>query len=309
MSVLRKKIDKNLGVPKLETRKLLAYWEQTKSFYLSGCESLIEHLHWKEVDVKVSQGSLEDIKSKLPDTGLYTSFGNNIKDTQAVFLLDNALASIIAKHGFTGRIKTFDGIQDYEISKIDSLMMDPLIATTHRALDNSSWPVRNDYLEKAELPFAQYITNCIQIEFLYEVSFGPQSEGQAIRFTLIVPSEYMLPRLAAFQEQIVSKPVSDSDQSSEILSRHVDQSVTSLRAVLEKRKMTVADCTRLEIGQIISLPGVSLKEMKLEATLRDDKICVVTGALGIHKSNRAIKLTADLSPEFIKTEFSNASDI
>jgi len=73
--------------------------------------------------------------------------------------------------------------------------------------------------------------------------------------------------------------------------------------------MTVAECTRLEIGQIISLPGVSLQDMKLEATLRDEKICVVKGALGIHKSNRAVKLTEDPSPEFIKTEFSNKAQI
>jgi len=309
MSVLRKKIDKNSGVPQLETSKLVSYWDKTKAFYLSGCESLIEHLYWKEVDVKVSQGQLEDIKSDLPDKGLYTSFGNNIKDTQAVFLLDTQLAAIIAKHGFTGYIKDFEGLEGYEISKIDSLLMDPLIATTHQALDNSAWPIRNDYLEKANLPFAQYITNCIRIDFSYEVSFGPQSQPQPITFTLIVPSEYMLPRLEAFQEQAATETETEYDETSEILSRHIDQSVTALRAILENRKMTVADCTRLKIGQIITLPGVSLKDMKLEATLRDEKICVVKGALGIHKSNRAVKLTEDPSPEFIKSEFSNAAQI
>lgn len=79
----------------------------------------------------------------------------------------------------------------------------------------------------------------------------------------------------------------------------IENSRTPLRAVVENTQMTVADCTRLEIGQIIPLPGVSLQSVSLEAELANSRVKVATGALGIHKTRRAIKIKDGVDPAFI----------
>jgi len=97
---------------------------------------------------------------------------------------------------------------------------------------------------------------------------------------------------------IVSETL-DFDETAETLTRHIDKSVTSLRAVLESCEMTVADCTRLSIGQVIPLPGVSLQILSIEADITDNRVCIAKGALCIHKTRRAVQLVEDVSPIFI----------
>jgi len=79
-----------------------------------------------------------------------------------------------------------------------------------------------------------------------------------------------------------------------------------IRAVVESCHMTIAECTRLEIGQVISLPGVSLNTVGifLDSETSDteepetDAIELTRGSLGIFKKNRALKLIENIDPSF-----------
>ncbi len=79
----------------------------------------------------------------------------------------------------------------------------------------------------------------------------------------------------------------------------VENSHTALRAVVESTRMTVAECTRLEIGQVIPLPGISLQQVSIEAELKNNRIQIASGALGIHKTKRALKIMEGVDPAFI----------
>jgi len=84
----------------------------------------------------------------------------------------------------------------------------------------------------------------------------------------------------------------------------VKKAEVPIRAVVESCHMTIAECTRLEIGQVISLPGVSLsavtlmvdEEMDIETQL--PPIELARGSLGIFKKNRALKLTENIDANF-----------
>jgi hypothetical protein len=80
----------------------------------------------------------------------------------------------------------------------------------------------------------------------------------------------------------------------------IDPTQTRLRSVLETFQMSVAECTRLEVGQLLPLPGVTLSNINIEAEFGDERQTIVTGALGIHKSHKAIRLNSCLSPLFLK---------
>ena len=63
--------------------------------------------------------------------------------------------------------------------------------------------------------------------------------------------------------------------------------------------MTVGDCTRLEIGQTISLAGVSLDQLQVMALTQDGVAHIGTAALGVYKHNKAVKLLEDPSSAFL----------
>jgi len=109
----------------------------------------------------------------------------------------------------------------------------------------------------------------------------------------------MLKRLGAAFESHQAQPVIDpSDPWTQHMRGAIDRAIVPVRAVVETCRMTVADCTRFEIGQVIKLPGVSLQSIGIETEFGEGKASFVPGALGIYKSHRAIKLTEDLDPTF-----------
>ncbi|MCI5047845.1 MAG: FliM/FliN family flagellar motor switch protein, partial [Aquisalinus sp.] len=77
------------------------------------------------------------------------------------------------------------------------------------------------------------------------------------------------------------------------------QSRLALSIVLDSCQMSVGDCSRLEKGQVLSLPGVSLDDLAVKAQTRSGKVDIARSELGIFKRNKAIKLHGDLDEEFL----------
>ena len=127
-------------------------------------------------------------------------------------------------------------------------------------------------------------------------------------FCLTLP-QIMLDNLATAQSSVstVAAPVIDPTHPWAV---HMRQSVNSahvpVRAVVESCAMTVAECTRLEIGQVISLPGVSLGSVRLFIDMESGPLAkrapvgLTHGALGIFKKNRALKMNEAVDPDFIQ---------
>ncbi|RZV44782.1 MAG: FliM/FliN family flagellar motor switch protein [Acidimicrobiales bacterium] len=79
----------------------------------------------------------------------------------------------------------------------------------------------------------------------------------------------------------------------------VDGAGVSIKAVLETCDMSVAECTRLSIGQVIPLPGVALQAISLETDTQGGAVELAASTLGTYKANRAVQLTDDIRAEFI----------
>jgi flagellar motor switch protein FliM len=146
------------------------------------------------------------------------------------------------------------------------------------------------------------------LDFNYSVSLGPKSDALDLSFTMLIPQADFDAHIKRGPKIDIVSETLDFDETAETLTRHIDKSITSLRAVLESCEMTVADCTRLSIGQIIPLPGVSLQALNIEAELKDNRICIARGAMGIHKTRRAVQLVEDISPSFIDEGLASVLD-
>jgi len=108
--------------------------------------------------------------------------------------------------------------------------------------------------------------------------------------------------------------VSHDDPWSLHMQEKLKEAPANIRIVVESFRMSVADCTRLSIGQVIPLPGVSLQSMGVEVEMENDipahspqldkplpkRVEVARATLGIYKTNRAVKLIEDLDPSFVQ---------
>ncbi len=74
-----------------------------------------------------------------------------------------------------------------------------------------------------------------------------------------------------------------------------------LNVVLEQLPMTIGECSRIEVGAEFALPGVSLSALKLFAKTNNGDVEIATGALGVWKQFRAIKLSQSVDKNFVMT--------
>lgn len=79
----------------------------------------------------------------------------------------------------------------------------------------------------------------------------------------------------------------------------VMQSTLPLKVIVEVLNMSVADCTRLKLGQTIALPGASHKHLSVGTESGTGLVSLATSTLGVAKSNKAVKLLEDIDPEFL----------
>jgi len=73
----------------------------------------------------------------------------------------------------------------------------------------------------------------------------------------------------------------------------------SLEIVIEDLKLSIAECTRFELGQIIALPGASHERLNIKTKSGQGKAILTTATLGVFKSSKAVKLNEDIDPDFL----------
>ena len=84
------------------------------------------------------------------------------------------------------------------------------------------------------------------------------------------------------------------------LRKRVRGSTVVLDAVLHSVSMTIGECSRLEVGQIIALPEVKMNKLDLCAETVNGSLPISQGELGAWKGQRALKLHAPVPEDVIK---------
>ncbi len=308
MSVLRKKIDNAAVAKPLNMNEAELCWQGFQQDILEGFEALIEPLNWKADGLSVKQLEHKALPKAFAKTGLYATWGETDRESQNLILLDTKLAGLISRFGFQGEITDFKKLDKHPISKFDVMLLEDLLAKAKTCFDPSTLAERKDYIDFSDIPFTNEYQSWIKLDLNYIVSIGPKSESMPLSFTLLMSEDNFQTHIKKGPQIDVVSETLDFDETAEALTRHIDKSVTSLRAVLENCEMTVADCTRLSIGQIIPLPGVSLQDLSVEAELKETRVSIARAALGIHKTRRAVQLVEDVSPHFIDKGLASVLD-
>ena len=91
-----------------------------------------------------------------------------------------------------------------------------------------------------------------------------------------------------------------SAQGLSTLRERVRGSTITLDAVLDRMTMSLGDCSRLEVGQVLTLSEVNSDRLTLCADTVNGSVDIGEGQLGVWKQRRAMKLTTEVLESFTR---------
>jgi hypothetical protein len=95
------------------------------------------------------------------------------------------------------------------------------------------------------------------------------------------------------------KPAS-AGQGSLSLRASVKSSMITLNCVLDRLSLTIGDCSRFEVGQVLSLPDVNTARVSLQAETVNGSVEIGHCEMGVWKRQRALKLTTPILEPFTR---------
>jgi len=236
------------------------------------CESLkaLTGSDCEEAGLNVTALKADAQQSMIESASIKVIFPDLHHNIKAIGALSPMLASYVAQKSFQISDNQTDTAETYKPSKLDALLLRPVPLKIAKPESQTS---PSDLWVQVFLPAAQLES------LLQSIATGETSES------LVIDAEHPW---ALHMRDAVKK----ADMP--------------IRAVVETCHMTIAECTRLEIGQVIALPGVSLNSVGIFIDLETgdaaetdkDVIELTKGSLGIFKKNRALKLIENIDPSF-----------
>lgn len=153
---------------------------------------------------------------------------------------------------------------------------------THSGVIDPDWAI--DQADRVFSDFGAYDVLTMDIDFL-------DGDGGDMRMTIIVTSEMLA--LDQSDEDIAPSAPKPPRLSPRLGPCHVE-----IQAIADHVRMSVADCSRLKIGQVIGLPGLRFDQLKLCVEMGEGPVLLTDASLGADKGLKAVRLNRGLDPSF-----------
>lgn len=306
----------------------------------SLCENLkaLTGQDCEEANLNISSLSAQEQQAMIEATSIKVLFSDKDTNVIAIGALSPALADYVSQASLHIANNNQPPSEDYEPSTLDALLLRPFPHKVCEALmvlfKPSSIILPQIGLSFEALKFSKSemkdLGELAQITFQFSIpapettkpsvkpkakaknKAKPQAEDKDLTSPVWLKVFFPLAQLQSLVNSEASQEGADAViiDTAHPWALHMRDAVKKadmpIRAVVESCHMTIAECTRLEIGQIIALPGVSLNAVGIFIDLDagDDKqteadtIELAQGSLGIFKKNRALKLTENIDPSF-----------
>lgn len=129
-----------------------------------------------------------------------------------------------------------------------------------------------------------------------QVGFRIMLDGAFAQVSLFLDPDYV----RTLSRQAQAGPAKDSPAGRETLRERVRASPITLDAVLERITLTIGECSRLEVGQVLPLPGVDASSLALSSETLNGSVDIGQGELGVWKRQRALRLTQPVDESFVR---------
>lgn len=133
-----------------------------------------------------------------------------------------------------------------------------------------------------------------------EVEVALTLEGQAASLKCLFEVDYLQTYARNDARRTADRKAEACSQSPKFLSDSVKASAISLNAVLDRMTLTIGECSRLEIGDVLPLASADAGRLSLSAETIHGSVDIGTGELGVWKQQRAVKLHTPVSESFAR---------
>lgn len=311
MSVLRKKIYRESGLPEVIT-EARGVWDPL-FIEISDCLTEMTGNAWELSNIEIIQVDGNKLFANLPDDGL--AFGLISDDERIpVFVnFDTNFAKIISSTALSMNVSS--ETEDYQLQMLDLILAKPLrdivITEVSKLLlsahyNNGKLSVRSQGLSHSSFVVDRGFGTMNEVTFHLKQgateddkqAAPDETENQQVfKFTLTMPQTALQQIASQHMSFAVQPEVGEPGPWADQIYKSMKTATIPIRGVVETCTMTVADCTRLEVDDIIKLPGASLQSVSLQTEMRDGTVKIGHATLGVYKSNWALKLSADLNEE------------
>ena len=133
-----------------------------------------------------------------------------------------------------------------------------------------------------------------------EVELALTLDGQASLVKCLFEVDYFQTYARNDVRQTADRKAQACSQSPKSLSDSVKASAISLDAVLDRMTLTIGECSRLEVGDVLPLANADAGRLSLCAETIHGSVDIGTGELGVWKRQRAVKLHTPVSESFAR---------
>lgn len=123
---------------------------------------------------------------------------------------------------------------------------------------------------------------------------------QSARLWIAFHFDYVLLQAADFQQAAALQRQSGSGRPSDTIRESVKSTTITVEGVLDRVRMTIGECSRLEIGQLIALPDVDTTRVSLQAETVNGHVNIGQCEMGVWKNQRALKLKTPIIEPFTR---------
>jgi hypothetical protein len=152
----------------------------------------------------------------------------------------------------------------------------------HSGLTDPIWTV--DQRSTVLSDFSAFEVLSMEVAFL-------DGDGGDMRIVLIITTELLA--IGQSEDDVAPPPPKAPRLPPRLGPCHVE-----IQAVADRVRMSVADCSRLKIGQVISLPGLRFDHLELSVEMGDGPVPLTDASLGADKGLKAVRLNRGLDPSF-----------
>lgn len=333
MSILQKIVDSKGEGAKVNPTQVEACFATLREMVKSYLETSVPSLIWRERSIETLDLKRDVIEKNQNKSALYYGLGKSDTDIEVLITVDAGIVHAASSIALMGPdLPDVEAFSNLSLSQLDLFLLEDLVDKTVNIFSDEERvggnPIWSSLERKSALSFEQIllsdqVEDWMQVVLPFEGRPPPCKESpetsvpsattdtnakndmssetswpQIYDIRLLMPKHAFDAYMAEVKLQVIISDVLDQEDIAENWSRRINPTQTRLRSVLESCRMSVADCTRLEIGQVLHLPGASLEAIKIEVEFADKRQVILEGEMGIHKSHKAIRLTSEIDATF-----------
>lgn len=234
-------------------------------------------------------------------TGLFYALGDKDKPCQILVELSAPLVNNVINAKFSR-----EPSKDDALTLFDLILMQPIAETGLRELTNLGISMDGDKICGRCVGEEAITTMGLELNTRQQwlcvtspLKTDDEALGNDIAIKIYFSGAMMQSLTTLAQSKQRPATIDPTDPWANHMRSTVLDTTQMLEVVLEDMSMSIADCTRLELGQIISLPGASHTRLNVNARSTQGVHILASSTLGVYKANKAVKLLDDIDPAFL----------